>query len=74
MPYQITTTRGELSLTVTLDYPRSDAMDAAAREIAFAFETDSAADPSYGHNPASTSIGYTRTTTTTTTDAVPLNV
>lgn len=72
MPYQVATTRGELYLSTTLDYPRTPAMDAAAREIAHAFETDSSTDGDYGHSAVSTSITYTMTTTTTETDPVPL--
>jgi hypothetical protein len=46
-------------------------MDAAARAVVDAFETDSANDPSYGNQSASSSIAYVTEVTVVTTDTVP---
>lgn len=72
--YQITTQRGELNYQLTIDHRRSDAMDAAARGVVDAFETDSANDPSYGNQPAYSSISYVSEVITVTADTVPVTV
>lgn len=74
MPYLITTQRGELTYVLGIDSPRYDAMDDAARAVAHAFEVDSASNPDYGTSPVSSSIAFTASVTTTTTDTVPLAV
>jgi hypothetical protein len=71
VPYQIQTYRGELNYQLTINHPRTDAMDAAARAVVDAFETDSANDPSYGNQSASSSIAYVTEVTVVTTDTVP---
>lgn len=72
--YRIDTSRGEVFNSLEIQYPRTEAMDDAARALARAFEIDSANDPSYGDAPFISSITYVSSVVTTTTDAVPLAV